>query len=117
MVASEPVDSLREFMRDEIVRRGIRNMRVSDGMCDMLPFPDSSFDVIMSGHVLGDRFREEMEELTRVVRPNGWLLDVPGDQMHKTHRNEQLLKDGWEELPYTGSFGETTYRYRRQVQK
>jgi len=26
-----------------------------------------------------------------------------------------LLADGWEELAYTGTFGKTTYRYRKQV--
>ena len=117
VVASEPVDALREFMRDEIVKKGIRNMRVCDGLCDSLPFPDCSFDVVMSGHVVGDRFREEVDELTRVAKPGGWLLDVPGDQHRKTRPNEQLLSDGWEELAYTGTFGETTYRYRKQVQK
>ncbi len=117
VAASEPVDSLREFMRDEIARKGLRNMRVCDGLCDSLPFPDSSFDVVMSGHVVGDRFREEVDELTRVAKDGGWLLDVPGDQRRATGRNEQLLADGWEELPYTGTFGETTYRYRKQVRK
>ncbi len=117
VTAGEPVDSLREFMRDEISRRGIRNMRVCDGFCDCLPFPDSSFDVVMSGHVVGDRFREEVDELTRVAKPGGWLLDVPGDQRRKTRRNERLLADGWEEMAYTGTFGETTYRYRKQVKK
>ena len=117
VVASEPVDALREFMRDEIAKKGIRNMRVSDGLCDSLPFPDSSFDVVMSGHVVGDRFREEVDELTRVAKPGGWLLDVPGDQHRETGRNEQLLADGWEELAYTGTFGKTTYRYRKQVRK
>jgi len=117
VVASEPVDSLREFMRDEIGRKGIRNMRVCDGLCDSLPFPDNSFDAAMSGHVVGDRFREEVDELTRVTKPGGWLLDVPGDQQRRTGRNEELLADGWEELAYTGTFGETTYRYRKQVRK
>ena len=117
VVASEPVDSLREFIRDEIARKGIRNMRVCDGLCDSLPFPDNSFDAVMSGHVVGDRFREEVDELTRVTRSGGWLLDVPGDQRRKVRRNEQLLADGWEEMAYTGSFGETTYRYRKQVRK
>lgn len=117
VVASEPVGRLREFMRDEIAQKGIRNMRVCDGMCDCLPFPDDSFDVVMSGHVVGDRFREEVDELARVTKPGGWLLDVPGDQHQKGCSNAQLLADGWEELAYTGSFGETTYRYRRQVQK
>ena len=117
VTASEPVDALREFMRDEIARRGIRNMRVCDGLCDCLPFPDSSFDVVMSGHVVGDFFRREVDELTRVAKPGGWLLDVPGDQHGDPGRNEQLLKDGWEELGYTGTFGYTTYRYRKQVLK
>ena len=117
VVASEPVDSLREFMRDEIARKGIRNMRVCDGLCDCLSFPDNSFDVTMSGHVVGDRFRKEVDELARVTKNGGWLLDVPGDQRRETGRNEQLLADGWEELAYTGTFGETTYRYRKQVRK
>ncbi len=117
VVASEPVDSLREFMRDEIAGKGIGNMRVCDGLCHCLPFPDNSFDVVMSGHVVGDFFREEVDELTRVAKPGGWLLDVPGDQHCKTGRNEQLLADGWEELAYTGSFDETTWRYRKQVRK
>ena len=117
VTASEPVDSLREFMRDEIARKGIRNMRVCDGLCDCLPFPDNSFDVVMSGHVVGDRFREEVDELTRVARPGGWLLDVPGDQHSEPGRNEQLLADGWEELPYTGTFGSLVHRYRKMVRK
>ena len=117
VTASEPVDALREFMRDEIARRGIRNMRVRDGMCGCLPFPDNSFDVVMSGHVVGDSFREEVDELTRVAKPGGWLLDVPGDQRRETGRNERLLADGWEEMAYPGTFGETTYRYRKQVRK
>ena len=117
VAASEPVDSLREFMRDEITRKGIRNMRVCDGLCHCLPFPDNSFDVVMSGHVVGDFFREEVDELTRVAKPGGWLLDVPGDQHRETGRNEQLLADGWEELAYTGTFGATVFRYRKQVRK
>ena len=117
VVASEPVDSLREYMRDEIARKGITNMRVCDGMCDSLPFPDNSFDVVMRGHVVGDRFRKEVDELTRITKPGGWLLDVPGDQQRETDRNEALIADGWEEMAYEGTFGRTTYRYRKQVNK
>ena len=117
VVASEPVDSLREFMRDEIARKGITNMRVCDGLCHCLPFPDNTFDVVMSGHVVGDFFRQEVDELTRITKPGGWLLDVPGDQHRTTRRRDEMTDDGWEELAYTGTFGETTYRYRKQVRK
>lgn len=117
VVASEPVDSLREYMRDEIARKGICNMRVCDGLCDSLPFPDNSFDVVMSGHVVGDRFREEVDELTRVTKSGGWLLDVPGDQHSEPGPNDQLLADGWEEMAYMGTFGKKVYRYRKQIRK
>ncbi len=117
VIASEPVDTLRTFIRDEMQRRGIRNMRVCDGFCHCLPFPDNTFDVVMSGHVVGDFFREEVDELTRITRSGGWMLDVPGDQHRKVHRNEELLSDGWEELAYIGTFGQTTWRYRKQVHK
>ena len=104
-------------MRDEIARRGVKNMRVCDGLCDSLPFPENSFDVVMSGHVVGDRFREEVDEMTRVAKPGGWLLDVPGDQHREVGPNELLLSDGWEELPYAGTFGKITRRYRKRVMK
>ena len=117
VIASEPVDSLREYMRDEIRRNGIINMRVCDGMCDNLPFPDNTFDVVMSGHVVGDHFKEEVAELNRIVKPGGWLLDCPGDQPRMTYPSKELLADGWEELAYIGSFGLQTFRYRKQIQK
>lgn len=117
VIASEPVDSLREYMRDQIRRNNISNMRVCDGMCDTLPFPDDTFDIVMSGHVVGDRFQDEVTELARIVKPDGWLLDCPGDQHFTTYPSKELLAEGWEELAYKGSFGRTTYRYRKQVAK
>ena len=90
-------------------------MRVCDGMCDCLPFPDDTFDIVMSGHVVGDRVQEEVAELTRIVKPGGWLLDCPGDQPRKTNPSKALLAEDWEELAYVGSFGCTTYRYRKQM--
>lgn len=117
VIASEPVNSLREYMRDKIQRQHITNMRVCDGMCDCLAFPDNAFDIVMSGHVVGDNFQEEVAELTRVVKSGGWLLDCQGDQHRKTLPSKELLDAGWEELSYIGSFGNTTYRYRKQIIK
>ena len=117
VIASEPVDSLREYMRDEIRKNGIINMRVCDGICDNLPFPDNTFDVVMSGHVVGDSFKEEIAELTRVVKSGGWLLDCRGDEHRTTYPSKELLAAGWEELAYIGSFGRQTFRYRKQIHK
>lgn len=115
--ASEPVATLREYMRDKIRREGISNVRVVDGMCDSLPYPDDTFDIVMSGHVVGDHPEEELAELNRVVKPGGWLLDCPGDQPRKTEPSRLLLERGWEELSYMGAFGLTTYRYRKRIEK
>ncbi|MBR3503550.1 MAG: class I SAM-dependent methyltransferase [Clostridia bacterium] len=111
--ASEPVDTLREFLRSEIARRGLGNMRVCDGMAHALPFPDDTFDIVMSGHVVGDFPDEETAELARVAKKGGWLLDCPGDQPNDPGKNWALLDRGWEEMAYTGSFGYPVHRFRK----
>ena len=114
--ASEPVETLREYLRAEARRRNVGNLRVVDGMCDALPYPDSTFDIVMSGHVVGDDLDRELAELERVVKSGGWLLDCPGDQAEETG-NSALANRGWEDLPYVGSFGAVIHRYRKQVIK
>lgn len=115
--ASEPVGTLREFLRDKIAREGISNVRVLDGMADNLPYPDNTFDIVMSGHVVGDDFEHEIAELTRVVKSGGWLLDCPGDQHGSCAPSQELRDRGWEEFHYVGSFGGDVYRYRKMIVK
>lgn len=115
--ASEPVDTLREYMRDQIVRRGIRNMRVVDGMAHCLPYPDDTFDIVVSGHVVGDDYDAEIAELTRVVKHGGWILDCPGEEVRKCLPSDELRKRGWEEFHYTSVLGGDVYRYRKQIWK
>ena len=45
---SEPVDTLREYLRDKIARLGLTNVRVCDGMAHSLPFPDDCFDIVLA---------------------------------------------------------------------
>lgn len=115
--ASEPVGTLREYLRDKIAREGIGNVRVADGMAHSLPYPCDTFDIVMSGHVVGDDYGNEIAELTRVAKPGGWLLDCPGEDDRKRSPNEELRKRGWEEFHYTSVFGGDVYRYRVQVFK
>lgn len=115
--ASEPVETLRDFMRGQIAEKGIRNIRVLDGMAAELPFPDSTFDVVMSGHVVGDDYDGELAELERVCRPGGFLLDCPGDSEEDMVPRPELTDRGWEEIRYTGSFGKDVYIYRKQLKK
>lgn len=115
--ASEPVGTLREFMREKTAAKGIHNMRVLDGLITELPFPDDSFDIVMSGHVLGDDLENELAEIERVTRPGGWLLDCPGDSEGDMLPSPALTERGWEERHYVGSFGKDVFTHRKQVIK
>ena len=72
--ASEPCDMLREYMRDKIMQDGIKNVRVLDGEAMNLPFEDCTFDVVTSGHVIGDHYDEEIAEMSRVLKDGGLLV-------------------------------------------
>ena len=115
--ASEPVGTLREFMRDRISKEGIRNIRVLDGLVTELPFPDSTFDIVMSGHVIGDEYDKEIAEITRVCKPGGWLLDCPGDSERDMELDEEETSRGWEAVHYVGSYGKDVYCYRKPIFK
>lgn len=115
--AVEPVGTLREFMRDKIKREGIQNVRVLDGFVEEIPFPDDTFDVVMSGHVVGDDYDGEIAELTRVCRAGGWLLDCPGDSERNLTPSDELTRRGWDEIHYIGSFGKDVFLYRKQITK
>ncbi len=88
-------------------------MRVCDGMAHALPFPDDTFDIVMSGHVVGDFPDEETAELARVAKKGGWLLDCPGDQPNDPGKNGVLQDRGWEEMPDMVSFGQPVHGYRK----
>jgi len=115
--ASEPVGTMREFMRQKIANDGITNVRVLDGFVTELPFPDDTFDVVMSGHVVGDDYDSEIAEITRVCKPGGWLLDCPGDSLGDMEPSAECMFRGWEEILYIGSFGKKVYNYRKQISK
>lgn len=115
--ASEPVDRLREYMRAKIQREGIRNVTVLDGMCDCLPYEDSTFDIVMSGHVTGDNYARELAELERVAKPGGWVLDCPGEDDRKGRLTPELAERGYQPFPYSSTTGGEVYRWRKQVKK
>jgi ubiquinone/menaquinone biosynthesis C-methylase UbiE len=115
--ASEPVGTMREFIRDEISRKNIKNIRVLDGFVTALPFPDDTFDIVMQGHVLGDDWDNEIAEITRVCRSDGWLLNCVGDSERVYHPCTELTSRGWEEMHYVGSYGKDVYIHRKQVIK
>ena len=115
--ASEPVDRLRDFMRNKIAQEQIRNVSVLDGMCDWLPYEDSTFEIVMSGLVVGDDYDKELAELERVAKSGGWILDCPGEDDRKDIPDQEMLKRGFEYFYYVSKTGGDIYRYRKQVIK
>ncbi|WP_340022713.1 class I SAM-dependent methyltransferase [Paenibacillus sp. FSL K6-1096] len=69
--ACEPTDMLREYMRDKIKRENINNVVVVDDTIENIPYEDNSFDIVMSGHVVGDNYDAQIAELSRAVKNGG----------------------------------------------
>ena len=116
--ASEPCDMLREYMRDRIRRENITNMKVLDGEVLDLPYEDDTFDVVMSGHVIGDDYEGEITEITRITKNGGWLIICNGDDEFKREKPDpELTERGFEWFRHESIEGGIIYNYRKQVIK
>lgn len=116
--ASEPVDILREYLRDKIESENINNMVVVDGTVEKIPYEDNTFDIVMSGHVVGDNFETEIAELTRVTKSGGIIIDCPGDDGFKRKGPmKEMLDAGFEYFYHKSVSGGDIYRYRKIVKK
>ena len=116
--ASEPCDCLREYMRDRIKAERIKNIKVLDGEVLNLPYENDTFDVVLSGHVIGDSYEEELAELARVVKDKGWIVVCNGeDEFKRTAPDAELTARGFEWLRHESAEGGVVYNYRKQVIK
>ena len=75
VMCTDAVAEMVEAARHEASRRGLKNMQFRQCTADSLPFPENSFDVVVSR--LGAMFFPDavgsMREMLRVVRPGGSL--------------------------------------------
>lgn len=117
--ASEPVDRLREYMREKQKRLKVENVYVVDGTIEIVPFPNESFDIVMSGHVVGDNCEGEWREMSRVTKPGGYVIDCPGEDHRKKPEgpSKELVKLGFEYSHYFSKTGGDVYRYWKQKQE
>ena len=116
--ASEPCDMLREYMRDRIKRENITNMKVLDGEAACLPFEDDTFDVVTSGHVVGDDYDAELNEMSRVCKHGGFIVCCNGDdEFKRTAPDEELLNRGFAWYVHETAEGGIVYDYVKQVEK
>lgn len=116
--ASEPCDCLREYMRDRIKAESITNMKVLDGEVLNLPYEDDTFDAVLSGHVVGDFYEEEIAEMTRITKDGGWLVICNGDdEFRREAPDRELTSRGFEAFCHESIEGGLIYNYRKQVRK
>jgi ubiquinone/menaquinone biosynthesis C-methylase UbiE len=75
VTCTDAVPEMVEAARSEAERRGIRNIQFRQCTADSLPFPDDSFDVVVSrlGVMFFPDLSTAMRELLRVAKPGGVL--------------------------------------------
>ena len=115
--AIDPVDRLREYMREKRDSLGIKNMKISDGTIEEIPYPDNTFDVVMSGHVMGDDYDKEMEEMIRVVKNGGYIITCIGEDDCKRELNKDMVRLGFEHTYYKSVLGGDIYNYKKKIIK
>ena len=85
------------------------NSPLADVKADIcnLPFPDSSYDVILCNHVL-EHIRNDtkaMQELHRVMKPGGWgVFQIPQDLNRETTFEDDSITDRKERAKIFGQY-------------
>ncbi len=88
-------------------RRAGLTLELDRGFADGLPYPDGSFDRVLSSlmfhHLEADQRVASLREVLRVLRPGGslHLMDFGGDSHHlhgmaRVARRSPTLKDNWD---------------------
>lgn len=91
----EPVGNLRDYLREKARRLGLTNVYPVDGLITRIPFPAGFADVVMSGHVYGDEPEAEVAEVTRVTRPGGMVIFIPGNNDVDSPAHHYLVELGF----------------------
>ena len=94
--AVEPVGNLRNYIRQKVLKLGLKNIYPLDGLITQLPFPDDFVDITMGGHVFGGKPQAEYAEMARVTKPGGMLILCPGSSEGETAAHDYLLSQGFE---------------------
>jgi SAM-dependent methyltransferase len=115
--AIEPVVRLREYMLQKREKLNIRNMKITDGIITDIPYADNTFDIVMSGHVIGDDYENEYKEMERVVKNGGYIIDCIGEDNGKRKVDEDMVKLGFEYIYYKSVYGGDIYNYRKRIMK
>ncbi len=90
--AVEPVSNLRRFIRKRAADLGFCHVYAVDGLITAIPFEDGFADLTMAGHVCGDDWNREIEEMRRVTAPGGTIVLHPATNDSETdHEGHTFL--------------------------
>lgn len=74
LIAMEPSAALIQALRRKCVLEGLDNVQIMQGVVETLPFPDNSFDLVVSVAVLHfTDLHKAATEMVRVTRPSGMV--------------------------------------------
>lgn len=94
--AVEPIENMRKYIRERAKKESLANIYVIDGLIEAITLQDEIADVTMGGHVFGDYFDEEYNELMRVTKTGGMIILCPGNNDIDNERHEFLVNKGFE---------------------
>jgi len=93
--AVEPIANLREYIKAKVSELEFDNVYTIDGLIEDIPFPENFADIITGGHVFGDYFDKEYNELMRVVKNGGEIILCPGNNDVDNDRHKYLADKGF----------------------
>jgi len=93
VVGLDMTPAMLDRARGHIAEAGADNIELREGLMEALPFPDESFDVIVSNGVLNLSTRKSraLAEMLRVLRPGGRV--ALGDLVLTDTLPEAIMKD------------------------
>jgi len=118
--AIEPSASFRQFIKDKASNNNINNIYVMDGFLHSIPLHNASVDILITSNAIGWRPNEEILEIERVVKPNGYVIHLlisPKDQGQEIQSIHTILTQNFYHLDDL-SFGNTKkLRYWKKIIK
>jgi len=95
--AIEPITSFRNFIREKADKEKFSNIYVMDGFLDSIPIPDNSIDLLFTSNAIGWNLEKELQEIERVVKPNGQAIHLmrAGDNETENPFHKRLISSDW----------------------
>ena len=95
--AIEPITSFRNFIREKANKEKCSNIYAIDGFPDSIPLPENSIDILLTSNAIGWNLEKELQEIERVVKPNGQVIHLMRASENETENSfhKRLISSDW----------------------